>query len=61
MKMKKIDLFLTFGAGLMTFGFIFNYLNGDYAWALIQFKIALGIGVVAFLRNRNIKNKWCTK
>jgi len=57
--MKKIDLFILFGAGLMTFASIFNYLTGDYAWALIQFKITLGFGVVAFLRNRNIKNKWC--
>jgi len=59
--MKKIDLFISFGAGLMTFGSIFNYLTCDYAWALIQIKITLGIGVVAFLRNRNIKNKLCTK
>jgi len=59
--MKKIDLFISFGAGSMTFASIFNYLTCDYAWALIQFKIALGFGVVAFLRNRNIKNKWCTK
>jgi len=59
--MKKIDLFILFGTGLMAFGSIFNYLNGDCAWSLIQFKIALGLGVVAFLRNRNIKNKWCTK
>jgi len=59
--MKKIDLFISFGAGLMTFGSIFNYFTGDYAWALIQFKIALGFGVVTFLKNRNIKIKWCTK
>jgi len=59
--MKKIDLFLTFGVGLMVFASIFNYFNGDYAWALTQFKITLGFGVVAFLRNRNIKNNWCTK
>ena len=59
--MKKTDLFLAFGAGLMTFCSLFNYLNGDYVWALIQFKIVLGFGVVAFLRNINIKNKWCTK
>jgi len=59
--MKKTNLFTMVGIGLMTFASIFNYLNGDYAWSLIQFKIALGFGVVAFLRNRNIKTKWCTK
>ena len=59
--MKKTDLFLAIGVGLMTLGTTYNYLTCDYAWALIQIKITLGIGVVAFLRNRNIKNNWCTK
>jgi len=61
--MKKTNLFLVIGAGLMTFGATYNYLTGNYVWASIQVKILIGLGIVLFLsiRNKKVINKWCTK
>jgi len=61
--MKKTNLFLVIGAGLMTFGATYNYFTGNYVWASIQAKILVGLGIVLFLsiRNNKRKNNWCTK
>jgi len=55
--MKKTNPLLAIGAGLMTFGMIYNYRNGDYAWASIQFKLLIGYFIVLCLWVRNAKNK----
>ena len=50
-------LALAIGAGLMTFGVIYNYNNGDYVWASLQGKILIGYGIVAYLVIKNGKRK----
>jgi len=50
-------LALAIGAGLMTFGVIYNYHNGDYVWATLQAKILIGYGIVAYLVIKNGKRK----
>jgi len=61
--MRKTNLFIAIGAGLMTFGATYNYLTGNYAWASIQAKILVGLGIVLFLSIRNNKgrDKWCSR
>jgi len=56
--MKKTNLFLALGAGLMTFGVIYNYHNGDYTWTTLQAKILIGFGIVGYLAIRNSKRKF---
>ena len=61
--MRKTNLFIAIGAGLMTFGATYNYLIGNYAWASLQAKILIGLVIIAYLANRNNKgrDKWCSR
>jgi len=57
--MKKTNLLLplAIGAGLMTFGMIYNHLTGNYVWATLQAKILIGYGIVAYLAIKISKRK----
>ena len=57
MKKTNISPLLAIGAGLMTFGATYNYLTGDYVWALLQAKILIGYGIVTYLVVKSGKRK----
>lgn len=56
----KPSLLLAIGAGLMTFGMLYNYQNGNYAWALLQGKLLIGYFIVLYLKNKVLKRKYNT-
>lgn len=57
MKKTNINTLLAIGAGLMTFGTTYNYITGDYVWALLQAKILIGYVVVAYLVVKSNKRR----